>query len=84
MSVIQPTLNYITGHERSSVVVALQESLGQVTFDLQTEQVARELLFELRRIGRVELDAEPEERIDQRQPHLPANWFLQIQPVLCE
>ena len=77
-----PTLNYIAGHEGGSVVVALQQALGEVALYLQAEQVARELLLELRRIRRVELDAEPEERIDQRQPHLPANWFLEVQPVL--
>lgn len=76
------TLNDVARHQGGGVVVALQKTVGQVAFDLEAEEVTGELLLELGRIRGVELYAEPEERVDQRQPHLTANWFLEIQPVL--
>ena len=58
-----PTLHDVRGHERRGVVVALQGARGQIPLHLQTVEVAGVLLLDLRRVRRVELDAEAEERL---------------------
>jgi len=76
------TLHNIGGHERRCVVVALDGALRQVALHLQAEQVAGILLLQLRRVGRVELDAEAQECVHERQAHLPGKRLFQVQPVL--
>lgn len=57
-------------------------TLGQISFNLQTEQITRIFFLQLGWIGGVELDTEEQQRIDQRQAQLPGNGLLQVQPVL--
>lgn len=57
------TLYYVTGHQRSGILIALYASVHKVPFHLQTEQVPREFLFEPRRVWSVELDAEAKCRL---------------------
>lgn len=65
------TLNNVRGHEGRRIIVTLEQALSQVTLQLQTKQVARELFLQLRGVRRVELYAEPYEGIHERQPYLP-------------
>lgn len=75
-------LHNVAGHEGGGVVVALQVAVGEVSLHLETEQVAGVLLLQLAGVGRVELDAEVEQRVDQRQSKLTRHWLLQVQPIL--
>lgn len=72
----------VTGHKGGGVVVALQVAVGEVALHLEAEQVTCVLLFQLAGVGRVELDAEVEQRVDQRQSQLTGHWLLQVQPIL--
>lgn len=76
------TLDEVGGEQGGRLVVALERAERQVGLDLHGEEVARELLLELRRIGRVELDAEAQHRrrVGQRQAQLPVQRLLHVQP----
>ena len=85
-------MHNVRSHERGGVVVALQRARGQVPFDLQTVEVPRVLLLDLRRVGRVELDAEAQERLAVargrgrggrgEEADLVVHLLVQVQPVL--
>lgn len=58
-------LNDVAGHQRASVVVALENAIGEIAFDLEAKEEARELLLQLTGIGGVEFDAESQHWFDE-------------------
>lgn len=76
------SLNNVTGHQGSRVLVALHHPLSQIPLDLKTEQIPGKLLFQLPRIRGVKFDAEVEQGVYQREAQLTGQGLLQVQPIL--
>lgn len=71
-------LNDVAGHQGTCVVVALQDAIGQISFDLQAKEEASEFLFELTRIGGVEFDTESKHWFDEGEADLAVEGFLEV------
>lgn len=56
-------MDNVGGHECGSVLIALDVALAEVPLDLKAEQVSCELLFQLARVRRVELDTEVQQGV---------------------
>lgn len=75
-------LHDVTGHQRTSVVVALEHTVGEISFDLQAKEEAREFLLQLAGIRGVEFDTKSEHRFDERESDLAVKGLFEVQPVL--
>ena len=76
------TLYDVAGHERGRVIITLEQPHGEIPLDLESEEVSRVLLLDLRRVGRVELDTEAEEGLVPDQADLVVHLLVQVEPEL--